>query len=338
MRPLVRSATLDGYVALARVARPRPGQPDARRRAGRRGPGRSRQVGLGGRGLPAAGRLGRRVRSGGLRAPARRAAPAVHARSAERGAARGARPAQRPDAAATLRAQLQRGAADAPRRVRGHLHDAAVVRVRGARPGRTGTRPGRRGAARHHPRVCGAGLEAAVDLLPAPLPHRPQHAPRGVRPGPAVRARVHRAGVLHQRPRRCEPALGPADAALRPAVPQLVRVATGDELLGSGAGAGRVLPAGREVLHGPGRSRPRRRSQDAASSSGRGGRVVQLDPQRDACGLAERHLANDRYSITDVAYQLGFAAPSAFSRWFQQQFGVSPRTWRETANASRAHA
>ena len=56
------------------------------------------------------------------------------------------------------------------------------------------------------------------------------------------------------------------------------------------------------------------------------------------CGLAERHLANDRYSITDVAYQLGFAAPSAFTRWFQQQFGVSPRTWRETANASRAHA
>lgn len=50
-------------------------------------------------------------------------------------------------------------------------------------------------------------------------------------------------------------------------------------------------------------------------------------------GLAERHLANDRYSITDVAYQLGFAAPSAFSRWFHQQFGVSPREWRETASA-----
>ena len=51
-------------------------------------------------------------------------------------------------------------------------------------------------------------------------------------------------------------------------------------------------------------------------------------------GLAERHLGNDRYSITDVAYQLGFTAPSAFSRWFQQQFGVSPRAWREATTAS----
>ncbi len=39
--------------------------------------------------------------------------------------------------------------------------------------------------------------------------------------------------------------------------------------------------------------------------------------------LAERQLANDRYSITDVAFQLGFTAPSAFSRWFHQQFSVS---------------
>jgi len=55
-------------------------------------------------------------------------------------------------------------------------------------------------------------------------------------------------------------------------------------------------------------------------------------------GMAERHLANDRYSITDVAYQLGFTAPSAFSRWFHQQFGVSPRAWREAANAAGSRA
>lgn len=55
-------------------------------------------------------------------------------------------------------------------------------------------------------------------------------------------------------------------------------------------------------------------------------------------GLAERHLANDRHSITDVAYQLGFTAPSAFSRWFHQQFGVSPRAWREAANAAGSRA
>ena len=52
--------------------------------------------------------------------------------------------------------------------------------------------------------------------------------------------------------------------------------------------------------------------------------------------LAERQLANDRYSITDVAFQLGFTAPSAFSRWFHQQFSVSPREWREATRAADA--
>jgi AraC-like DNA-binding protein len=50
-------------------------------------------------------------------------------------------------------------------------------------------------------------------------------------------------------------------------------------------------------------------------------------------GLAQRHLANERYSMTDVAHLLGFAAPSAFSRWFQQQFGVSPSEWRATSTS-----
>src|SRR3954469_19401897 len=47
--------------------------------------------------------------------------------------------------------------------------------------------------------------------------------------------------------------------------------------------------------------------------------------------LAERCLANDRYSLTDVSQLLGFAAPSAFSRWFRSRFGVSPTRWRATA-------
>ena len=47
--------------------------------------------------------------------------------------------------------------------------------------------------------------------------------------------------------------------------------------------------------------------------------------------LAERYLAADRYSLTDVSELLGFTAPSAFSRWFRQQFGVSPTQWRATA-------
>ena len=55
-------------------------------------------------------------------------------------------------------------------------------------------------------------------------------------------------------------------------------------------------------------------------------------------GLAERHLANDRYSMTEVANLLGFAAPSAFSRWFQQQFDVSPTEWRATSSPASSEA
>ncbi|MGZ4565473.1 MAG: AraC family transcriptional regulator [Blastococcus sp.] len=48
-------------------------------------------------------------------------------------------------------------------------------------------------------------------------------------------------------------------------------------------------------------------------------------------GLAERYLANERYSLTDVSQSLGFAAPSTFSRWFRGRFGVTPSQWRESA-------
>ena len=53
-------------------------------------------------------------------------------------------------------------------------------------------------------------------------------------------------------------------------------------------------------------------------------------------GLAERYLASDGHSMTDVSLQLGFAAPSAFSRWFHQQFGISPSEWRATSRAELA--
>jgi AraC-like DNA-binding protein len=50
-------------------------------------------------------------------------------------------------------------------------------------------------------------------------------------------------------------------------------------------------------------------------------------------GLAEHYLANDRYSMTDIGQLLGFTAPSAFTRWFHQQFGMSPSAWRATSRA-----
>lgn len=51
--------------------------------------------------------------------------------------------------------------------------------------------------------------------------------------------------------------------------------------------------------------------------------------------LAERHLGNARYSLTDVSQLLGFAAPSAFSRWFRDQYASSPRAWRKTAGVGQ---
>lgn len=52
--------------------------------------------------------------------------------------------------------------------------------------------------------------------------------------------------------------------------------------------------------------------------------------------MAERYLANERLSLTDISYQLGFAAPSAFSRWFRDRIGVSPTEWRRAADGPRA--
>lgn len=47
--------------------------------------------------------------------------------------------------------------------------------------------------------------------------------------------------------------------------------------------------------------------------------------------LAERYLANDRYSLTEIGARLGFAAPSAFSTWFRSRFGMTPTEWRARA-------
>ena len=50
--------------------------------------------------------------------------------------------------------------------------------------------------------------------------------------------------------------------------------------------------------------------------------------------MAERYLANDRLSLTDISSQLGFAAPSAFSRWFRNRFGISPTGWRQASRVA----
>jgi AraC-like DNA-binding protein len=44
--------------------------------------------------------------------------------------------------------------------------------------------------------------------------------------------------------------------------------------------------------------------------------------------IAEQLVANPRRSLTEISGLLGFSAPSAFSRWFGERFGCSPRQWR----------
>ncbi|WP_037606911.1 AraC family transcriptional regulator [Streptacidiphilus rugosus] len=44
--------------------------------------------------------------------------------------------------------------------------------------------------------------------------------------------------------------------------------------------------------------------------------------------LAEQLVASPRRSLTEISGLLGFSSPSAFSRWFREQFGESARDWR----------
>lgn len=52
-------------------------------------------------------------------------------------------------------------------------------------------------------------------------------------------------------------------------------------------------------------------------------------------GLAERYLASSRYPMTEISHLLGFAAPSAFTRWFGTYFGDSPTQWRRASRGGR---
>jgi AraC-like DNA-binding protein len=51
--------------------------------------------------------------------------------------------------------------------------------------------------------------------------------------------------------------------------------------------------------------------------------------------LAERLVPNPRRSLTEIAEELGFSEPSAFSRWFRRRFGCSPTQWRSRLQESQ---
>ncbi|WP_116450406.1 AraC family transcriptional regulator [Blastococcus litoris] len=77
-------------------------------------------------------------------------------------------------------------------------------------------------------------------------------------------------------------------------------------------------------------ARPRALQRLLAGEGTRFSAIVHATRAREA----ERYLAAERYSLTEVAMLLGFDAPSAFSRWFRQHFGVTAADWRRTALAA----
>lgn len=50
--------------------------------------------------------------------------------------------------------------------------------------------------------------------------------------------------------------------------------------------------------------------------------------------LVLRYLNNSRYSIGQVASLSGYSRQTSFTRWFQVNFGMSPRQWRQQQQAS----
>ncbi|MFI6565750.1 AraC family transcriptional regulator [Streptomyces sp. NPDC050534] len=51
--------------------------------------------------------------------------------------------------------------------------------------------------------------------------------------------------------------------------------------------------------------------------------------QSTRTALAEQFVANPNRSLTEVSTLLGFSSLSAFSRWFNEHFGTGPREWRK---------
>jgi AraC family transcriptional regulator len=49
---------------------------------------------------------------------------------------------------------------------------------------------------------------------------------------------------------------------------------------------------------------------------------------------AFRKLSNDKASITELAFQLGFSAPGHFTRFFTQHQGITPREFRSTLQSA----
>jgi AraC-like DNA-binding protein len=49
--------------------------------------------------------------------------------------------------------------------------------------------------------------------------------------------------------------------------------------------------------------------------------------------LALRYLSSSAHNVTAIAHMTGYSSPSAFTRWFAAEFGMSPATWRAEERA-----
>jgi AraC-like DNA-binding protein len=131
-----------------------------------------------------------------------------------------------------------------------------------------------------------------------------------------------------------------SDASVRPYARQFLQtVGSSPETSPLAAQADRVvellLPLGRSSLEDVARHLglgPRLLQQRLAAE----GRSFSAVMHGTRARLAEHYLSVDRFSLTEVSQLLGFAAPSAFTRWFRQQFGTSPTRWRDSARELRA--
>ena len=98
-----------------------------------------------------------------------------------------------------------------------------------------------------------------------------------------------------------------------------------------------LLPVGRATLEG------------VAHSLGCGPRALQRTLEKEGCSFGEllntarrelalRYLANESQSITSVAEMTGYSSSSSFARWFSAEFGMAPRSWRESLAEQRGYA
>jgi hypothetical protein len=167
--------------------------------------------------------------------------------------------------------------------------------------------------------------------LRPPSTRAPHHPPPGPRSPAPLRPRVHRTGPLQHRPRHPhQSGIGPQPRgrgvlSAPSAPPAVSRQRTGRSRSSS-------------CCCRPAAARPCTSRRPWRWTAGtlhrhlaRSGTTFAELVDRTRAGLAERHLAGDRYRITDISELLGFAAPSAFTRWFRHHFDVSPTQWRRSA-------